>query len=98
MDAKEPMSNGRNTSEFFFTKRAGRWATAITILGALVAMGPEIIQLMSDFVPPESAALRIAGAIIAVAGIAYRALVEQGYIKSRTPELKKAEMERKLVK
>jgi hypothetical protein len=73
---------GNETSEYVVAKGAGVWGVVAMILGFITASGAEILAAVG--VTESSNLGVIAGAIIAVAGIALKALTSLGYIKSRT--------------
>ena len=70
--------SGKETSEYEMAKSANLWAAIGIVLGVIVASGPALIEQL------DGNAAVIVGGIITVASIAYRALVQAGYVRGRT--------------
>jgi len=75
------VKEGKETTEYQEANSAKVWGLIAMILGFIMASGAEILAAVG--VSSDSKVGVIGGSIIAVAGIAYRTLVQLGYIKSR---------------
>lgn len=83
----DPIKDGRSTSEYEVTKSAGVWGIIALILG-FVTSG--VAPILAKFGVIEGSTVGIvAGAVIAVAGVALQLLTKLGYIRGRA-ELKMA--------
>jgi hypothetical protein len=71
---------GDSTSEKKVTDGENAWGIVTIVLGMLLTTGATIAESLGT----ESKVGIIAGAIIALAGVAQKTLVSLGYIKSRT--------------
>jgi len=81
----EDITPGKDTTEYKEAKSGSVWGIVAMILGMLLTIGATVAESLGT----DSRIGIIAGAVIAVAGIAEKTLVSLGYIKSRT-EVKKA--------
>lgn len=70
-------SQGKDTTEYKETRKAGVAGIVSLVLGAVIAAGPAVAG-------EDTTAGIIAGGAVAVAGTAQALLVRLGYIKSRT--------------
>ncbi len=80
-----PLSPGKDTSEFKETKSAGLLAIIGLVLGGVVTILPQFIEKLDG----KTAA--IAGSVLAVCAIGLKMLTTLGYVKSRTIVKAKAE-------
>ena len=75
------MKDGVSTTEFDRAKSSGLWGIVALVLGMMITM-------LSAIVPQVSGTSEVAGIVIgglvSVLGILQKALVDMGYIKSRT--------------
>ncbi len=67
------------TSEKKVADKANAWGSIATILGIILSVGSTVVPALGD----GSRVGILAGAVIAIAGIAQKTLVSLGYIKSR---------------
>ena len=81
----EDIKPGKDTTEYKEAKSGSVWGIVAMVLGMLLTIGATVAESLGT----DSRIGIIAGAVIAVAGIAEKTLVSLGYIKSRT-EVKKA--------
>ena len=73
-------NEGKDTSEFSLAKSSNAAFYVSMILAAVVAYGPQVLGIVDE----GSAAQVWLGLAIAVAGAIQKALIQIGYIKSRT--------------
>jgi len=70
---------GIETTEHDIAQSSKVWGIVALVLGMLTTIGASV----ADGLGAETTAAIIVGAVVAVAGIAQRTLIELGYIKSR---------------
>jgi hypothetical protein len=85
----DPTTRGVDTSEYLKARSSGTWGIITLILGVLLASGAQIINALTESFGAESAWVSVAGVVLSIAGVAQKAIVDAGYIKSRT-EVKRA--------
>jgi len=77
---------GKYTSEFKQARGAGWLGYLLVVLGAVVSMGPMVVETL----PVDSKAAVIAGSIVVIAGALVKLMSALGYTTSRT-RVKEAE-------
>ncbi|MFH1738992.1 MAG: hypothetical protein ABIH23_08270 [bacterium] len=76
-------TDGKTTSEYEVTQSASSTGILVVILGAIVAIGPEVMNAVFGGNMDSKVAI-ICGAIIAIGGTLLKTLTSLGYVKSRT--------------
>jgi len=75
-----PVTPGKDTSEFKETEKAGTLAIIGTVLGAVLAILPSVVESL----PVDSKWAIIGGSVVICLSQIQAALVKLGYIQSRT--------------
>jgi len=82
LEAVHVVKPGAETSEHEETKSAGRWGVIMMILGFLTTTVAQLLESVD--LSDDSKIGIIAGAVLAIAGVAQKTLTSLGYTKSRT--------------
>lgn len=78
-----PVKPGDQTTEYRRARHAGVWGAVGLVLGGVITLVPSLVDLYLGQNASGSAAI-LAGATVSLASLAYKTLVDLGYIKSRT--------------
>lgn len=78
----DALKDGKLTSEYQATQSGRTWGIVALVLGLLTSLGGLLVDLLGSH--GGGTAATIAGAVIAVAGIALKLFVNLGYIQARS--------------
>jgi len=81
--SETPVVPGKDTTEYEQTKSAKVWAIVGVILGILCEVGGAVLMSLQES-GTTGLVIIIGGAVLQVAAIAQKTLVDLGYINSRT--------------
>jgi len=75
--------SGKDTTEYEQTKSAKVWAIVGVVLGLVCQIGGAALATMQES-GTTGTIIIVAGAVLQIASIAQKMLIDMGYIKSRT--------------
>jgi len=83
-EAIPPSTNGTKSTEFQVQQASALIGNIGAAIGAIIAIGPQIISVMTPILPANSRAALIAGVVLSVASLLYNAFNNRAYIQGRT--------------
>jgi len=83
MAGESPVKPGKDTTEYEQTKSAKVWAIVGVILGVVLEVGGALMTTLTE-AGTAGVTVIIVGAVLQTLAVAQKALVDLGYINSRT--------------